>query len=150
MRSFALLLFRFWLYRSSFFRSLLFHSSLFHSSLVRSFALRSFALRSFTLCSFTLRSFALCSFALRSFALVALLKITTGANCSCRSFLKEQRERLALVALYKKSELLFLRVGIEVKTSNSFFSVWVFPFYAQNKRAILNRGTRAILSPKNE
>ena len=129
---------------------MLFCSFAFGSIALRSFALCSFALCSFTLCSFTLRSFALRSFALRSFALVALLKITTGANCSCRSFIKEQRERLALVALYKKSELLFLRVGIEVKTSNSFFSVWVFPFYAQNKRAILNRGTRAILSPKNE
>ena len=125
---------------------MLFCSFAFGSIALRSFALCSFALRSFTLCSFTLRYFALRSFALRSFALVALLKITTGANCSCRSFLKEQRERLALVALYKKSELLFLRVGIEVKTSNSFFSVWVFPFYAQNKTAILNRGTRAIRS----
>ena len=119
----------------------LFALSLFALSLFRSLTLHSFALCSFTLCFFSLRSFDL-----RSLALVALLKITTGANCSCRSFLKEQRERLALVALYKKSELLFLRVGIEVKTSNSFFSVWVFPFYAQNKRAILNRGTRAIRS----
>ena len=39
------------------------------------------------------------SFALRSFVLVALLYRATGAYPFCRSSLKEQRERIALVAL---------------------------------------------------
>ena len=67
-------------------------------------------------------------------------------------FKKEQRERIALVALYLKSDLrfalfkraksfflkvlCFLRVGVEEKTSNSFS-----PFYAKNKRA--NRSRRS-------
>ena len=46
-----------------------------------------------------IRSFALCSF-----TLVALLKRATEANLACCSLLKEQRDKFAPVALYKKSD----------------------------------------------
>ena len=48
------------------------------------------------------------------FALVTLSKRATRANCSQRYLLKDQRDRIALIVLYKKSDKsksLFLRVG---------------------------------------
>ena len=44
------------------------------------------------------------------FPLVTLLKRATVANHSCQSLTKEKQEGLALVALYKKSDFIFLRV----------------------------------------
>ena len=71
-------------------------------------------------------------------------------------FIKERRERIALGALYLKSEIakeqkanerftlfkrdsLFLGVGGEEKCLNSFFSPCFSSFYAKNKKANLSR-----------
>ena len=75
-----------------------------------------------------------------SFALVALFKRLTRVNRSRRS--------------HFKSDLIILRVGVEEKTLNSFFSPCFSPFYAQTKEqfalvAILKRAMRAIRT-KNE
>ena len=65
-------------------------------------------------------------------------KRATGANCSSRSLSKEQKQQFATVSKERwetKSDSLFLRVGVEEKTSNLFFSACFSSFYAQNKRA---------------
>ena len=56
-----------------------------------------------------------------------------GAISSCRSRAKEGRAKEQFLPF--KSDLLFLRGGVEEKTSNLFFSACFSSFYAQNKRA---------------
>ena len=82
------------LFRSSLFCSLLFCSSLFCSSLLHSFF--------FTLRSFTLHSFALGSFTLHSFAQNCSYYRATVSNLLSSLFKKSNRERITLIALYKR------------------------------------------------
>ena len=76
------------------FRSSLFCSSLFCSSLLHSFF--------FTLRSFTLHSCALCSFTLHSFAQNCSYYRATVSNLLSSLFQKSNRERITLIALYKR------------------------------------------------
>ena len=66
------------------------------------------------------------------FTLVTLSKRATRANCSQRYLLKDQRDRIALIVLYKKSDKsksLFLRVLLffEEKTGlwNLYHAFWL-------------------------
>ena len=127
---FCSLLFCSLLFPSFALRSFALHSFALRSFALRSFILRSFALHSFAPCFFALRSFALCSFAFCSSFLFSesnylLMKEQLALfKSELYSFLKRKlqihsfhpdfplfmpktKERIALVALYKKSVIPF-------------------------------------------